>query len=288
MKCCGGTKARFISTNATTIFFSSFLKPSNLWEKSLIPVKEVLKHSGLKVDDIYAVEMIGGATRVLKVRKKEARNDYETSIKTQTTDAFSSGFSEADVDAKIRTGEGTLIGEVCLSDRSWKHSRPTSQDITVFPVQNLIKRLFYNNPSGMLDTKHQREHILPSGPAMLNPTTSWSNRMTGYGFSLPSLHMHFLQERKLEFAFLHIPELHSRIDLGLLDCPCLAIIFLTTLQPLHNRCIGEDEVQKLCKKNHATFKVPKRVFINDSVPKSVRQEVCTMLHLLRIYHNYMQ
>uniref|UniRef100_A0A5B6YR11 Heat shock 70 kDa protein 17 n=1 Tax=Davidia involucrata TaxID=16924 RepID=A0A5B6YR11_DAVIN len=42
----------------------------DLWEKSLIPVKEVLKHSGLMVDDIYAVELIGGATRVPKLQAK--------------------------------------------------------------------------------------------------------------------------------------------------------------------------------------------------------------------------
>ncbi|XP_057958606.1 heat shock 70 kDa protein 17 [Malania oleifera] len=42
----------------------------DLWEKSLNPVKEVLKHASLKVDDIYAVELIGGATRVPKLQAK--------------------------------------------------------------------------------------------------------------------------------------------------------------------------------------------------------------------------
>ncbi|KAF8413502.1 hypothetical protein HHK36_001492 [Tetracentron sinense] len=42
----------------------------DLWEKSLIPLKEVLKHSGLKVDELYAVELIGGATRVPKLQVK--------------------------------------------------------------------------------------------------------------------------------------------------------------------------------------------------------------------------
>lgn len=40
----------------------------DLWEKSLIPPKEVVTHSGLKVDEIYAVELIGGATRVPKLQ----------------------------------------------------------------------------------------------------------------------------------------------------------------------------------------------------------------------------
>ncbi|XAR64868.1 hypothetical protein NMG60_11008751 [Bertholletia excelsa] len=42
----------------------------DLWEKSLMPVKDVLKHSGLKVEEIYAVELIGGATRVPKLQAK--------------------------------------------------------------------------------------------------------------------------------------------------------------------------------------------------------------------------
>ncbi|MBA0870578.1 hypothetical protein Goshw_014384 [Gossypium schwendimanii] len=40
----------------------------DLWDKSLMPVKELLKHSGLQADDIYAVELIGGATRVPKLQ----------------------------------------------------------------------------------------------------------------------------------------------------------------------------------------------------------------------------
>lgn len=40
----------------------------DLWDRSLTPLKEVLNHSGLKVDEIYAVELIGGATRVPKLQ----------------------------------------------------------------------------------------------------------------------------------------------------------------------------------------------------------------------------
>ncbi|KAL3624647.1 hypothetical protein CASFOL_031315 [Castilleja foliolosa] len=42
----------------------------DLWEKALVPLKEVLKHSGLNTDDLYAVELIGGATRVPKLQAK--------------------------------------------------------------------------------------------------------------------------------------------------------------------------------------------------------------------------
>ncbi|KAK9156266.1 hypothetical protein Sjap_003746 [Stephania japonica] len=40
----------------------------DLWEQSLLPIKELLTHSGLKADDIHAVEIIGGATRVPKLQ----------------------------------------------------------------------------------------------------------------------------------------------------------------------------------------------------------------------------
>ncbi|OWM83320.1 hypothetical protein CDL15_Pgr012801 [Punica granatum] len=41
---------------------------ADLWEKALLPVKQVLQNSGLKVEEIYAVELIGGATRVPKLQ----------------------------------------------------------------------------------------------------------------------------------------------------------------------------------------------------------------------------
>lgn len=37
-------------------------------ELAIVPVKEVLEHSGLKLDEIDAVELIGGATRVPKLQ----------------------------------------------------------------------------------------------------------------------------------------------------------------------------------------------------------------------------
>ncbi|CAL9762617.1 unnamed protein product [Musa acuminata subsp. burmannicoides] len=43
---------------------------ADLWERALVPVKEVLRHSSLKIDEIYAVELIGGATRVPKLQAK--------------------------------------------------------------------------------------------------------------------------------------------------------------------------------------------------------------------------
>lgn len=40
----------------------------DIWEKALVPLKEVINDSGLNVDDLYAVELIGGATRVPKLQ----------------------------------------------------------------------------------------------------------------------------------------------------------------------------------------------------------------------------
>ncbi|KZV16615.1 heat shock 70 kDa protein 17-like [Dorcoceras hygrometricum] len=42
----------------------------DIWEKTLVPVQQVLDYSGLKADDLYAVELIGGATRVPKLQAK--------------------------------------------------------------------------------------------------------------------------------------------------------------------------------------------------------------------------
>lgn len=41
---------------------------ADLWGKALLPVKQILENSGVKMDEIYAVELIGGATRVPKLQ----------------------------------------------------------------------------------------------------------------------------------------------------------------------------------------------------------------------------
>ncbi|KAL9274491.1 Heat shock 70 kDa protein 17-like protein [Drosera capensis] len=43
---------------------------ADIWEKSLLPLKELLLHSGLKIEELHAVELIGGATRVPKLQTK--------------------------------------------------------------------------------------------------------------------------------------------------------------------------------------------------------------------------
>lgn len=59
----------FHSLSRSTITRQKFEEMcEDLWERSIIPVKELLKHSGLKVDDIYAFELIGGGTRVPKLQ----------------------------------------------------------------------------------------------------------------------------------------------------------------------------------------------------------------------------
>ena len=40
----------------------------DLWAKALLPLKEVLQNSGLKAEEVSAVELIGGATRVPKLQ----------------------------------------------------------------------------------------------------------------------------------------------------------------------------------------------------------------------------
>lgn len=40
----------------------------DLWDRALDPLKEVIKHSNLTIEEIHAVELIGGATRVPKLQ----------------------------------------------------------------------------------------------------------------------------------------------------------------------------------------------------------------------------
>ncbi|XP_024994458.1 heat shock 70 kDa protein 17 [Cynara cardunculus var. scolymus] len=65
----------------------------DLWERSIIPVKELLKHSGLKADEIYAFELIGGGTRVPKLQAK-----------------LQESLGRSDVDRHLDADEATVLG----------------------------------------------------------------------------------------------------------------------------------------------------------------------------------
>ncbi|KAI7741742.1 hypothetical protein M8C21_000586 [Ambrosia artemisiifolia] len=65
----------------------------DLWERSVIPVKELLKHSGLKADEIYALELIGGGTRVPKLQAK-----------------LQEFFGRSGVDRHLDADEATVLG----------------------------------------------------------------------------------------------------------------------------------------------------------------------------------
>ncbi|KAE8791492.1 Luminal-binding protein 1 [Hordeum vulgare] len=49
----------------------------DLWEQSLTPIKDVLAQSGMKISDIYVVELIGGATRVPKLQEFLGRSELD-------------------------------------------------------------------------------------------------------------------------------------------------------------------------------------------------------------------
>lgn len=78
----------------------------DLWEQSLLPVKEVLKHSNLMVDDIYALELIGGATRVPKLQAKVqeflGRKDLDKHLDADEAIALGSALHAANLSDGIK------------------------------------------------------------------------------------------------------------------------------------------------------------------------------------------
>ncbi|KAK8914402.1 Heat shock 70 kDa protein 17 [Platanthera zijinensis] len=78
----------------------------DLWEQSLLPVKEVLKHSDLMVDDIYALELIGGATRVPKLQAKVqeflGRKDLDKHLDADEAIALGSALHAANLSDGIK------------------------------------------------------------------------------------------------------------------------------------------------------------------------------------------
>ncbi|RWW19836.1 hypothetical protein GW17_00016083 [Ensete ventricosum] len=86
---------------------------ADLWERAFVPVKEVLRHSGLKIDEIYAVELIGGATRVpklqvtLKAKLQEflGRNDLDKHLDADEAIVLGSSLHAANLSDGIKLNQ---------------------------------------------------------------------------------------------------------------------------------------------------------------------------------------
>ncbi|KAK6945542.1 Heat shock protein 70 family [Dillenia turbinata] len=148
----------------------------DLWEKSLIPVQEVLKHSGLKVDDIYAVELIGGATRVPKLQAKLqeflGRQDLDKHLDADEAIVLGAALHAANLSDGIKLNrklgmvDGSSYGLVFEVNGPGIVKDESTSQLLVPRMKKLPSKMFrsiFHNKDFEVSLAYESEDLLPPG-----------------------------------------------------------------------------------------------------------------------------
>ncbi|KAK3005463.1 hypothetical protein RJ639_016476 [Escallonia herrerae] len=124
----------------------------DIWEKSLIPLKEVLEHSGLKVTDIHALELIGGATRVPKLQAKLqeflGRKDLDKHLDADEAIVLGASLHAANLSDGIKLNrklgmvDGSMYGFVVELDGSGLLKDESSRQLLAPRLKKLPSKMF--------------------------------------------------------------------------------------------------------------------------------------------------
>ncbi|PPR84240.1 hypothetical protein GOBAR_AA36478 [Gossypium barbadense] len=149
---------------------------ADLWDKSLVPVKEVLKHSGLKADDIYAVELIGGATRVPKLQatlqEYFGRKDLDKHLDADEAIVLGSALHAANLSDGIKLNrklgmvDGSSYGFVVELDGADLSKDEATRLLLVPRMKKLPSKIFKSINHGKdfeVSLAYDREDLLPPG-----------------------------------------------------------------------------------------------------------------------------
>ncbi|GKV46086.1 hypothetical protein SLEP1_g53098 [Rubroshorea leprosula] len=150
----------------------------DLWEKSLTPVKEVLKYSGLEVDDIYAVELIGGATRVPKLQvklqeslgKKELHKHLDADEAIVLGAALHAASDGIKLNRKLGMTDGSSYGFVIELDGPDLSKNDSNKQLLVPRMKKLPSKMFrtiIHNKDFGVSLAYESEDLLP--PGLLSP-----------------------------------------------------------------------------------------------------------------------
>ncbi|KAK8517049.1 hypothetical protein V6N13_092326 [Hibiscus sabdariffa] len=149
---------------------------ADLWDKSLEPVKEVLKHSGLQADDIYAVELIGGATRVPKLQAKLqeyfGRKDLDKHLDADEAIVLGSALHAANISDGIKLNrklgmvDGNSYSFVAEIDESDLSKDEASRLLLVPRMKKLPSKIFKSSNHSKdfeVSLSYDPEDLLPPG-----------------------------------------------------------------------------------------------------------------------------
>lgn len=193
----------------------------DLWERSLIPLKEVLKHSGLKVDDLHAVELIGGATRVPKLQAKLqeflGRKDLDRHLDADEAIALGASLHAANLSDGIKLNrklgmvDGSMYGFVYELDGPDLTKGESTKQLIVPRLKKLPVKMFrsiVHNKDFEVSLAYESDDLLP--PGVVSPTfaqyavsglTDASQKYSGRNLSSPiKASLHFSLSRSGIFS----------------------------------------------------------------------------------------
>ncbi|KAL9670707.1 hypothetical protein QQ045_008265 [Rhodiola kirilowii] len=148
----------------------------DLWEKSLVPIKEVLEHSGLKMSDIYAVELIGGATRVPKLQSMLqdflGKSSLDKHLDSDEAIVLGASLHAANLSEGIKLNrklgmvDGSTYGYVIQLDAPGLQSNDNSRQVLVQRLKKLPSKMFRSivyEKDFEVSLAYESEDLLPPG-----------------------------------------------------------------------------------------------------------------------------
>ncbi|XP_052178130.1 heat shock 70 kDa protein 17 [Diospyros lotus] len=148
----------------------------DLWKRSLIPVKEVIEHSGLKLDEIHAVELIGGATRVPKLQATLqefiGRNDLDKHLDADEATVLGAALHAANLSDGIKLNrklgmlDGSSYGFVFELDGPDLLKDENTRQVLVPRMKKLPSKMFrsiIHNKDFDVSLAYESEELLPPG-----------------------------------------------------------------------------------------------------------------------------
>ncbi|WVZ07493.1 hypothetical protein V8G54_020839 [Vigna mungo] len=148
----------------------------DIWEKSLLPVKEVLEHSGLSLEQIYAVELIGGATRVPKLQAKLqeflGRKELDRHLDADEAIVLGAALHAANLSDGIKLNrklgmvDGSLYGFVVELSGPELLQDESSRQLLVPRMKKVPSKMFRSinhNKDFEVSLAYESEHLLPPG-----------------------------------------------------------------------------------------------------------------------------
>lgn len=152
----------------------------DLWDQALVPLKELLQDSGLKIEDLHAVELIGGATRVPKLQAKLqgflGRKELDRHLDADEAMVLGAALYAANLSDGIKLNrklgmiDGSMYGYLMELDGPDLVKDETNKQLLVPRMKKVPSKMFrsiFHNKDFEVSLAYDSEGTLP--PGILSP-----------------------------------------------------------------------------------------------------------------------